>query len=732
MITTQVEQPISVHTNLVPIDTRIMAMDETAMASITDSMVNLYTDKTMAVIREYATNARDGMRAAGKDGAITIQLPSMFDSQLVISDSGIGMTLDEVLNRYSQYGASDKRDTNDQAGAFGFGCKVGFAISNQFVVTSIKDGMRTVALFARNEKRIGTASILSHNAVDFPDGTTVAVAVEDIDRMHEAVRRFVWGWRASDYILENAPENMSFTSVFDESVRIGPVIWAENPTRVPLSTYNNHNRYAPNPHGVLVLMGGVLYPLGQNIEASTGWDRVKAAGGQFIINADIGDVEIVPSREGVRDSEKTIEFLESAFGSFLHALTSKYERDITEQKSLYEAALYVGKSQRLLSALNLIDHFLWHGNRILSTAKIELESFHYDASKDRFSKHNGPYTFVLFSRDTLYPKDKSERSIGKTLVITHIPEDESPARVRTRMKGYCQEQNYERVLLAPDENFQFGWFDKDFPGLRVMTYVDYLVARKPAKVDHEPGWAKVRYDVHGINEDGILDKAYFGTLKTLAELREMKTVYYYEINEDKHMALPQRTNSFIEGGFPLDAVIIGLTKGRSVETLRKRLPHAVDLQDVVAGEIQRRLKKFTKADLRYLRIRESGSNASSYEAVRMAKMLLPKIRSITNPFAVRIIKALTKEEISTREEWVSGQHHEMVNAPWAKSIQTEAWVSYQQRIIFESRQAPTLIDHFPLLRHQLSYTTDTYFIQHVIEYINTAVPVNADESILAA
>jgi len=56
---------------------------------------------------------------------------------------------------YARYGASTKRGTNDQVGAFGLGCKSAFTLGQQFVVTAVKDGQRTVALFAGGGDRAG-------------------------------------------------------------------------------------------------------------------------------------------------------------------------------------------------------------------------------------------------------------------------------------------------------------------------------------------------------------------------------------------------------------------------------------------------------------------------------------------------------------------------------------------------------------------------------------------------
>jgi HSP90 family molecular chaperone len=125
-----------------------MSIDPSGMAHVMSILTNLYADAPLAVLREYATNARDSHVAAGTDRPIEVDLPSDLNPTLVIRDFGVGLSEAEIIDVYARYGASTKRDTNDQVGAFGLGCKSAFTLGQQFVVTAVKDGQRTVALFA--------------------------------------------------------------------------------------------------------------------------------------------------------------------------------------------------------------------------------------------------------------------------------------------------------------------------------------------------------------------------------------------------------------------------------------------------------------------------------------------------------------------------------------------------------------------------------------------------------
>lgn len=74
----------------------------------------LYSDKILAILREYGANAWDAQReadvAAGRSPQpIVVKLPTRDDPTLHITDNGTGLSHDDVFTVFSQYGASTKR-----------------------------------------------------------------------------------------------------------------------------------------------------------------------------------------------------------------------------------------------------------------------------------------------------------------------------------------------------------------------------------------------------------------------------------------------------------------------------------------------------------------------------------------------------------------------------------------------------------------------------------------------
>ena len=93
----------------------------------------LYTNKILAVLREYGSNAWDEHRDAGiPDRPIKVALPTRLVPALVIRDYGRGLSESDVLNVYVKYGASTKRESDVAVGMLGIGAKSAFAYADSF------------------------------------------------------------------------------------------------------------------------------------------------------------------------------------------------------------------------------------------------------------------------------------------------------------------------------------------------------------------------------------------------------------------------------------------------------------------------------------------------------------------------------------------------------------------------------------------------------------------------
>ena len=117
----------------------------------------LYPNKIKAVVRELSTNAVESHITKHKEltgeqitpevieglPQFEIHLPTTMEPHFSIRDFGTGLSHDDLMNMYTTYFRSTKRDTNDVGGCLGLGSKSPFAYSDNFSVVSIHKGRKT-------------------------------------------------------------------------------------------------------------------------------------------------------------------------------------------------------------------------------------------------------------------------------------------------------------------------------------------------------------------------------------------------------------------------------------------------------------------------------------------------------------------------------------------------------------------------------------------------------------
>lgn len=143
----------------------------------------LYSDKVLAVLREYASNAWDAHRAVGKhELPIEVTLPTSDEPTLRIRDFGPGLSQNDVFTVYTQYGASTKRDSDDAVGMLGIGSKSGFAYSDSFTITSWHGGAKSTYVAALDESEKGVINLLAEESCDASEtGVEIQIAVRPND-----------------------------------------------------------------------------------------------------------------------------------------------------------------------------------------------------------------------------------------------------------------------------------------------------------------------------------------------------------------------------------------------------------------------------------------------------------------------------------------------------------------------------------------------------------------------
>jgi len=274
---------------------------------------SLYSKKIRAIIRELSCNCRDSRIAAGMSEDFFVHLPTRMEPEFWVKDEGLGLSNDEVMNLYTTYFESTKTSSNQFVGALGLGSKSPFSYTENFTVTAIKDGIRGVYSAYIDEKGVPAIVCLLQGPTDEPNGVEVRMAVAEKDH-----REFL-------------TEAQSIYNWFD----IKPSCNLPIDNYYQTKEFKNKDYSTNSSSKSIIIMGGVAY----DFELS---DFVKLTPSiKFLFRVSIGDVDVLPSREGLQNTAKTKEVIVSEYTRIMEVSMAKVKVELDSIDATYEKLSYL-------------------------------------------------------------------------------------------------------------------------------------------------------------------------------------------------------------------------------------------------------------------------------------------------------------------------------------------------------------------------------------------------------
>jgi hypothetical protein len=243
----------------------------------------LYTDKMLAFIREYSSNAVDAHVEAGiPDRPIKVTWPTIWDPTFRVRDYGRGLSLEQIRDVFTVLGVSTKREDNSQIGAYGFGCKAGHAYSDTFGIVSHHGGKRYECLSVIDESNVGQILIMDVSDSD-ETGLEVSVPIknEDLKRFFNTYSQFYQYWDVQ-------PESN-----------------LELPKAEFMVRWDHGGFLNGKAETVTVVVGGIAYRYGQD----KGHSHV---GRPAVVFLPIGSVTFPASREEIEKTPQNKKVIEAA------------------------------------------------------------------------------------------------------------------------------------------------------------------------------------------------------------------------------------------------------------------------------------------------------------------------------------------------------------------------------------------------------------------------------------
>ena len=419
---------------------------------------SLYQDKPGSIVREIVCNAVDAHRAAGtSDIPVEVHVPNALEPWFSVKDYGVGLSDDSVRKVYAIYGLSTKDQSNDEIGAFGLGAKTPFAYTDQFIISSIFDGVKRIYVAVIGNDGLPHISLQSESDTDEHPGVEVTLAVNDADNrsFHRAIRdqlRFL-------PVLPKLVNNLDGLAIMDISQGV----------KMSNEYVTIYEETSSPVNGIWVTQGGVGYPLnlaslGVDIPSNvmSFADALRKHGAT--IDFPIGEIEVTASREGISYEGDTIKNIIARLLLVSQSLCRDAMKEILATDSQWERAVLFNAQIRVVQrAIKNNQKF----DKIFTAFKVD------DRTKDmvfRVERLNDIDVIgVLMEKHTYMKRESHERGVRvKRRNINYLddgyygyygarltPDGDINVFVRdtnskpvARIKKFCEENGYPKTLVV--------------------------------------------------------------------------------------------------------------------------------------------------------------------------------------------------------------------------------------------------------------------------------------------
>lgn len=270
------------------------------------SGLNLYKDLILAIVRELSCNAYDAHVMAGtSDIPFQIHLPTISEPHFGIRDYGIGLDDDGVRYTYMTLFDSTKRDDVKQIGAWGLGSKSPLGYTDNFTISSFKDGIKRIYTVYKAANGIPSVKFLAECETDEANGLEIIVPVVnsfDMDRFKDAAKT----------ALKHFPVIPTFNCAID----IKPDTYIEENIIDGVHYASGYNSY--------VIHGCIQYPItGSLLLKREHNDLSFLLNAGLVINMPSGSVDYSLSREELSYVDKTVDNIVAKLYEVKEALLPK-------------------------------------------------------------------------------------------------------------------------------------------------------------------------------------------------------------------------------------------------------------------------------------------------------------------------------------------------------------------------------------------------------------------------
>lgn len=685
---------------------RQMKISEAGMAHIVGVLTKLYKDNELAVIRENFTNGVDAhVRAGVRDVPVQITLPTWDKPNYVVTDFGVGMTEDDLLDVYSQYGESSKLETNEEAGGFGIGAKSGLAIASQFTVVSVKDGMKSVGLITKGSG-LPEINVLSNQPTDEAPGTVVSIPVKDIYAFNAKAHEFFRYVDPSTVLVDGETPKYAL----DEAEVV------TSPKYPDFKAYAKLNAYSWNSGSSYLIMGNVPYLIPEDdIKLALGKQHNSDVNKHIMrmtkyFMVPIGSVDLTPNRESLMYTDKTNELIKDYMDKFADSikLTAQAKADeatnfteffkikkqwknscgwdLTFKGKDWSDTMTLSKTVRRISRCT--DGSSSHSfKNNVHFDEYDKQFFVTGLKAEEYTKINGYLTPFLRKRDL------TDGVFVVTESTEHLKDERTTDNANIEVIGF------EELLKEGKEQRKLDRAN----GTGTKT--------EPKKLEY-PVLVVADNVIEWIPYNEIPEGQPYAAQDESTEYLERIINAIYDSNSTYNRASNNVTRVATAVGKLTDythVVLIG--KNRTVEAYKKRVPKSPDLNVLIRDTLVEEYKALMTEDV---------LEVAAYQNSNWPKILKTLGTDLTQKIADDTITSLESPAQSIKDAIVKlkEMRNNIVTLRYAYSSLPDVSSVYDNKMI------EGLNDKYPLLK-ALDYRYSHVPADHIVAYINSVQTINA-------
>lgn len=415
-----------------------LSIDTAGLVHLMSVLTNLYSEPRHAVLREYVSNAIDShVKAGGVDRPIEVTLPVTHSDEfmLTVRDYGVGMSKEEIVNVYSRYGNSTKRDNNDEIGGFGLGAKSALAIADRFDVVSIKDGVRVEFYIEKNAQGAGVVYFVSEKATKEPSGVEVRIPYDRPFEGMDWVREFFVGLpsgtlNVNGELLVNTLDN---EDVYHTVAGMTPDF--------ATGWYSKATTYSGGE--VRAVVGGVVYTVKSGHFDRTIFYNLSRFNHEVYLNLPIGSVDLTPSREDLMYTEKTVKVITTTLSELYAAIEARMQSELNAVESIQDAFEFV---RTAADAFWGASKLTWRGEKVPLTHSfngnatvVSLRAWDTKSSLERLSLNGNRSIHEFFHKQS------------NLIVFADGNLDQDAVTIRRHMRIFRDNLNALSVILISDK-----------------------------------------------------------------------------------------------------------------------------------------------------------------------------------------------------------------------------------------------------------------------------------------